>query len=98
MYDSMDIKEIDSITIDNNLIDIRDKYEYILSHIDRAINIPYTYLAMMPENYLEKEKRYYLYCDSGKRSRKLSEQLNEQGYNTTDLIGGYHSYLEKTNF
>ena len=40
MYDSIDIKEIDSITINDNLIDIRDKYEYILSHIKGSINIP----------------------------------------------------------
>lgn len=91
----MDIEQIDSISIDNNLIDIRDKYEYILSHINRAINIPYTYLVMMPENYLEKEKTYYLYCDSGTKSQKLSTYLNEQGYKTINLIGGYHSYQNK---
>ena len=32
MYDSMDIGEIDTITTNENLIDIRDKYEYVLSH------------------------------------------------------------------
>ena len=93
MYDSIDIREIDSITTDNNLIDIRDKYEYILSHINNSINIPYTYLIMMPENYLEKGKIYYLYCNSGNKSRKLCEHLNEQGYKTIDLVGGYNSYI-----
>jgi len=95
MYDSIDIKQIDSITTNNNLIDIRDKYEYILSHIDRAINIPYTYLAMMPENYLDKNKKYYFYCNSGNKSRKLCEHLNEQGYQTIDLVGGYNSYISQ---
>ena len=94
MYDSIDIKEIDYINIDNNLIDIRDKYEYVLNHINNAINIPYTYLLMMPENYLDKNKKYYLYCDSGNKSRKLCEYLNEQGFNTVDLIGGYNSYIQ----
>ena len=51
MYDSMDIGEIDTITTNENLIDIRDKYEYVLSHIKGAKNIPYTYLMMMPENH-----------------------------------------------
>ena len=94
MYDSIDIKEIDYINIDNNLIDIRDKYEYVLNHINNSINIPYTYLLMMPENYLDKNKKYYLYCDSGNKSRKLCEYLNEQGFNTVDLIGGYNSYIQ----
>ena len=95
MYDSIDIKQIDSITTDNNLIDIRDKYEYILSHINNAINIPYTYLVMMPENYLQKGKIYYIYCSSGNKSRKLCEYLNEHGYQTIDLVGGYNSYISQ---
>lgn len=95
MYDSIDIKEIDFINIDSNLIDIRDKYEYILSHITDAINIPYTYLLMMPDNYLDKDKKYYLYCDSGSKSRKLCEYLNEQGFKTVDLIGGYNAYINR---
>ena len=61
MYDSIDINEIDQIHItslnthDSNqriLIDIRDKYEYILGSIKNAVNIPYNYLAVIPENYL----------------------------------------------
>lgn len=94
MYDSIDIKEIDFITKNDNLIDIRDKYEYILSHINGAINIPYTYLLMMPDNYLDKNKKYYFYCDSGLKSRKICEFLNELGFKTVDLIGGYKSYLD----
>ncbi len=95
MYDSIDIKEIDSITINDNLIDIRDKYEYILSHIKGSINIPYTYLLMMPNNYLDKDKKYYFYCDSGIKSRKLCEFLTELGFKTVDLIGGYKNYIDK---
>ena len=95
MYDSIDIKEINFINIDSNLIDIRDKYEYILSHITDAINIPYTYLLMMPDNYLDKDKKYYLYCDSSSKSRKLCEYLNEQGFKTVDLIGGYNAYINR---
>ena len=99
MYDSMDIQEIDSIQTDQqNLIDIRDKYEYILSHIKNAINIPGVYLMMMPENYLDKKKRYYIYCESGTRSRKLCLQLIEKGYQVTDLIGGYQNYRKKPDF
>lgn len=94
MYDSIDIKEIDSINTNGNLIDIRDKYEYILSHINKATNIPYTYLIMMPEDYLEKDKKYYLYCTNGSRSRKLCQHLNEIGFQTIDLVGGYNSYID----
>ena len=95
MYDSIDINEIDQISINNNLIDIRDKYEYILGNINRSINIPYNYLLMVPENYLNPSNIYYIYCDSGSRSRRLCEHLTNLGYRVVDLIGGYQNYLKK---
>jgi len=97
MYDSLDIKEIDKINITanspNRLIDIRDKYEYILGSINGSINIPYNYLALMPENYLNFNTTYYLYCDSGSKSRKLCTHLHQLGYHVVDLIGGYNHYI-----
>ena len=100
MYDSIDIKEIDQIHITTNsennqnvLIDIRDKYEYILGSIKGSINIPYNYLALMPENYLNFNTTYYIYCDSGSKSRKLCIALKQLGYHVVDLIGGYNHYI-----
>ena len=37
-------------------------------------------------------KIYYLYCDSGSKSRKLCMKLNGEGYHTVDLVGGYLRY------
>ncbi len=102
MYDSMDINEIDHIYIQNTansadnhkriLIDIRDKYEYIIGNIKNSINIPYQYLALMPENYLNFTSTYYIYCDTGNKSRKLCIHLKQLGYHVVDLIGGYDNY------
>ena len=103
MYNSIDIKEIDKVIIsnihDNNtnkniLLDIRDKYEYNLSHIDKAINIPYSYLLALPKEYLNYDNTYYIYCNSGNKSKRLCEILNEKGYKTIDLIGGYKAYID----
>lgn len=98
MDEEYDINDINNIHITNNLIDIRDKYEYMLGHINGSINIPMNYLYMNPENYLEKETTYYLYCDYGMKSRKLSSFLNDLGYKTISLIGGYEKYIEKPSF
>ncbi len=92
MYEDIDILDIDSLHLEQNLIDIRDKYEYMLGNISQSINIPYNYLMMNPENYLEKDKIYYIYCDSGSKSRKVCTHLNQLGYHTVDLIGGYMRY------
>lgn len=95
MYDSLDIQDIDSFTFTSNLIDIRDKYQYLLGHLPNAKNIPYTYLVMMPENYLKKEETYYIYCSHGEKSRKICSHLQELGYHVVDLIGGYEAYLDR---
>lgn len=95
MYDSLDIQDIDLFTFTNHLIDIRDKYQYLLGHLPNAQNIPYTYLVMMPENYLKKEETYYIYCSHGEKSRKICSHLQELGYQVVDLIGGYEAYLKK---
>ena len=97
MYDSININEISRINTNdptNIILDIRDKYEYVLSHIIKSINIPYTYLITIPQNYLNFENKYYIYCDSGVKSRKLCEYLSNLGYRCIDLIGGYKAYLD----
>ena len=96
MYNSIDIKEIDriNINIDNLLIDIRDKYEYVLGHIKQAYNIPYTYIFTFPEKYLDFNKTYYIYCESGSKSRKIVNYLSQLGYKVIDLIGGYKEYID----
>ncbi len=93
MYEDIDVLDIKKITIENNLIDIRDKYEYLLGNITGSINIPYNYLMMNPENYLDSDKTYYLYCDSGSKSRRLCTHLNQLGFHTVDLVGGYSRYI-----
>lgn len=104
MYDSIDINEIDQININGVnlnstysriLLDVRDKYEYIIGNIKNSINIPFNYLALMPENYLNKTNTYYIYCEYGGKSRKLCIILKQLGYNVVDLIGGYDKYRKK---
>lgn len=96
MDNSIDIKEIDRIDINNYnvLIDIRDKYEYILGHIKKAINIPYQYVLTFPDKYLDFDSTYYIYCDCGRKSNKLVNYLKELGYKVIDLIGGYNTYID----
>lgn len=104
MYDSIDINEIDQINITTTdlglasnrvLLDIRDKYEYIIGNIPNSVNIPYNYVALMPENYLDFVTTYYIYCGTGNKSRKLCTRLTQLGYHVVDLIGGYEHYHKK---
>ena len=57
------------------IIDIREPYEYKMSHIEGAVNIPKDLLELVPEKYLNKNNYYVLYCDKGVFSSKLSNEF-----------------------
>lgn len=75
-----------------NIIDIRNKYQYDLDHIDTAINIPEKYLLSNPKYYLNKNELYYIYCQYGTSSQNVTYKLNSLGYKTISINGGYNSY------
>ena len=91
---TIDIKDFLEIlkTKHINIIDIRSKYIYDLSHIDKSLNIPYDYLVLSPSKYLNKNDTYYLYCQAGYTSKTISKKLNSLGYKTISVNGGYNSY------
>lgn len=78
---------------DDIIIDIRSISDYRNGHITGAISIPEVELVREPSKYLEKYKTYYLYCNYGNRSRIVSNYLNQLGYHTVNILGGYHNYL-----
>lgn len=84
------IKYKDLMNINNPIIiDIRDKYEYLNFHIKKSLNIPFHLLWKYPEKYLNFEDTYYLLCEEGYRSKKLSRHLRKLKYNTISIKNGY---------
>ncbi len=71
------------------IIDIRDNYSYHEGHLKDALNIPYYSLLSNYAFYLNKQDKYYLYCDYGKQSKEISNRLNSFGYDTYYLKEGY---------
>ena len=67
------------------IIDVSDKYTYNNSHIQNSINIPYDELIINYRSYLNKNEMYYLYCKSGKLSKRAVMILSSLGYNVYDL-------------
>ncbi len=94
MYDSISALELKQRIMMHPLqvIDIRDKYQYLLDHIPNAKNIPQNFLLMMPENYIDKNTTYYLYCEYGMRSKKVCTELSKLGYKVINIDGGYQAY------
>ena len=76
-----------------NIIDIRNIEKYNDNHLPNAYNIPYNKLIINPENYLDKDKTYYIYCQRGSTSKRLCILLNKIGYNVINIIGGYEAWI-----
>ena len=78
---------------DIQIIDIRSPLQHSLGCIPTSINIPYNNLSLNPDKYLNKNNKYYIYCQTGSTSEDLIHILNYKGYNTVNIIGGYNNYL-----
>ncbi len=76
-----------------NIIDIRNTEKYNQNHIPNSINISNEKLLTEPSKYLEKEKRYYIYCQRGISSYNTCKILTKLGYKVTNINGGYESYI-----
>ena len=63
------------------IIDVSDRYTYNNSHLPNSINIPYDELLNNYRKYLNKKDSYYLYCKSGKLSKRAVMVLSSLGYN-----------------
>ncbi len=91
------IKAIDFINNINNpeykIIDIREKNEFMLSHISGSINIPYNTLKKNYQMLLSKGIKYFIICSKGITSLEVTSFLNIKGYNTTSVTGGFNAYI-----
>lgn len=90
----MNISVAELLKLNNpNIIDIRTIENYNSNHIPGAKNISYNNLIINPSKYLNKTDKYYIYCKHGKTSQGLCRILNNQGYNTYNVIGGYEAWI-----
>lgn len=87
------VNDIDDLIGKVELIDIREPYEYKSGSIKTAKNIPMGNLLKAPDKYLIKEKKYYIMCQSGGRSRNTCRALTKQGFDVINVAGGMGSYV-----
>lgn len=89
---SISVKDLKNV---NNalLIDIRDSHKYIDGHIMGSKNIPFEKLMIYPYKYLNKDNKYYIYCQKGHKSKNVCTLLSNQGYNVINVNGGYEAWI-----
>jgi len=93
MISNISIKELSEKINTVDIIDIRSKQSYNNNHIPTAINIPMETLLINPNKYLKTNNIYYIYCQKGISSSKISQILNKMGYHTVNIIGGYEEWI-----
>ncbi|MEN8078098.1 rhodanese-like domain-containing protein [Clostridioides difficile] len=91
----VNVNDIDNLIGNIELIDIREPYEYRGGSIKSAKNIPMQTLLSNPDKYLEKNKEYYIVCQSGGRSSRVCGELRKGGFDVINVAGGVGSYLGK---
>lgn len=94
MYQEIDSYELFDIMKrkDINLIDIRDEYIYSSGTIGNAKNIPQNYLITNPNDYLNYNDTYYIFCSHGNNSRRLCDFLSKRGFHVVNIVDGYYGY------
>ncbi len=90
--ENIDISEIDDLIGKIELIDIREPYECKAGILKTAQNIPMQDLLDAPDEFLDKDKEYYLICRSGARTASTCYILREEGYNVINVAGGMICY------
>lgn len=73
------------------LLDVREPDEFARGYIPKAVNLP---LSQLRQRYgeLPKERDIWLCCAVGQRAYYATRFLNQQGYRTRTLSGGYTTY------
>ena len=93
LKNELDEANNDLLKIENaNIIDIRENYLYMLGHIKGSVNISEILLSELYDNYLDKNKTYYIYCSYGRLSKILANKLNNLGYHVYSVDEGYNSF------
>lgn len=81
------------------ILDVRTEEEVEEGYIPKAKNLDiYKGQEFIDEiDKLDKDKNYYIYCRSGKRSAQACTIMDQKGFrNTYNLIGGFSEWKGET--
>lgn len=92
MIESISVSELKRLGY-VNLIDLRSIEKYNSNHIMNARNITMEQILINPNKYLNKNEKYYIYCQKGVQSRNLCQILRNMGYNVVSITGGYEAWV-----
>lgn len=79
-------------------IDTREKSEFTVSHISKAIWCGYNDFDLKRLKSIKKNQKIIVYCSIGYRSEKIAENLIKAGYqDVSNLVGGIFEWKNQGN-
>ena len=78
------------------LVDIRDEGSVIYGMIPGAMHMAFSKFENDIEDCvdkLQKDKRIIVYCQRGEKSKDIASQLEDLGFDSYSLVGGYNAFL-----
>ena len=88
------IDELQEDTRDKQIIDLRSEGDFEKETYPGAMNLYWEDLGERVDE-IAKDKPVYLICYTGQKSDEIAQDLQEQGYETYSVEGGYRAYLRK---
>ena len=78
------------------ILDVRTAEEYAEGHIESALNLNIKDETAFDNGIktLDKNKTYYIYCRSGRRSHNAALKMQKQGFKVFDMEGGINAWKE----
>lgn len=76
------------------LVDLREETVYHFGTLPQAINISVNEIEKLYA--LPKDRHIVLFCQQGDYSAEIAELLSDNGYEVTDLTGGYREWLVRS--
>ncbi len=93
LSDAFLVRELDQLSPDMQLLDVREAEETYIGNIPGAQFITLTELREGMSR-LDPSKTYILHCASGLRSYIAERMLKEAGFKAKNLLGGFHTYSD----
>ena len=99
LIDKIDQVQSDHLTnnySNHQILDVRTKNEYKLSHLDGSINLP-LYDIITKKNFLNKETKYLIHCQTGYRSMIASSLSKNMGFEVVEIKDGFIGFLNSNS-
>jgi rhodanese-related sulfurtransferase len=96
MYNDVFVKELPQLLKDKNtrLIDVRTVNEIKEGVIGKPLLIELGMQMQQELSKLDKNKKYIVYCRSGRRSIMASKMMLKMGFkDVNNLLGGYNAWM-----